>query len=100
MSAISEPGKRARVIEIQGSLVFPYSIVLPPDCQLRGANRESCFIGFSNGDGIGLTANNEVSNLTIQTNPSFRAIYALSDRQNLETIKLNSLVITGQVQTF
>lgn len=91
--------KRApAVLEIETSLLFPYSVILPPGFSLRGADAEKCILSFNNGDGIGLTADNEVSNLIIQANPSNRAIYTLSDRSDLGTLKLSNLTVTGQIQ--
>jgi len=85
-------------LEIQTSILCPYSINLPVGFKITGVNKESCIISFNNGDGIGLTADNEVSNLTIQTNPNNRAIYTLSNHLDLGTLSLKNLTITGQVQ--
>ena len=70
-------------LELQTSILCPYSITLPAGFSLTGANKESCIISFNNSDGIGLTANNEVANLTIQANPNNRAIYTLSNYPDL-----------------
>lgn len=85
-------------LELQTSILCPYSIVLPVGFSLTGINKESCIISFNNSDGIGLTANNEVTNITIQTNPNNRAIYTLSNHPDLGTLSLNDLTVTGQVQ--
>jgi len=85
-------------LEIQTSLLFPYSVTLPPGVCLTGIDANKSILSFSNSDGIALTANNEISNLTIQTNPNCRAIYTLSDRADLGTFTLSHLTVTGQVQ--
>lgn len=85
-------------LELQTSVLCPYSIVLPVGFSITGANKESCIISFNNSDGIGLTASNEVSNLTIQTNPNNRAIYTLSNHPDLGILSLKNLTVTGQVQ--
>lgn len=85
-------------LELQTSILCPYSIVLPIGFSITGVDKESCIISFNNSDGIGLTANNEVANLTIQTNPNNRAIYTLSNYPDLGTLSLKNLTITGQVQ--
>jgi hypothetical protein len=85
-------------LELQTSILCPYSITLPSGFSLSGADKEKCILSFSNSDGIGLTANNEVSNLIIQTNPGNRAIYLLSNFPDLGTLRLKNLTITGQVQ--
>src|SRR5665213_1842215 len=70
-------------LEIQTSILCPYAIVLPAGFSLTGADKEKCIISFNNSDGIGLTANNEVADLIIQTNPNNRAIYTLSNYPDL-----------------
>ncbi|NRF39578.1 hypothetical protein [Pedobacter foliorum] len=85
-------------LELQTSILCPYSIVLPIGFSLTGTDKEKCIISFNNGDGIGLTADNEVSNLTIQASPNNRAIYTLSNHPDLGTLNLNNLVVSGQVQ--
>ena len=85
-------------LEIHTSLLFPYSVTLPPGVCLRGVDSDRAILSFNNGDGVGLTADNEVSNLTIQTNPSCRAIYTVSDRADLGTFKLSHLTVSGQIQ--
>jgi len=85
-------------LELQASVMCPYSINLPPGFSLSGANKEKCILSFSNSDGIGLTANNTVANLNIQTNANNRAIYALSNHPDLGTLTLKNLTVTGQVQ--
>lgn len=85
-------------LEIQTSLLIPFSIILPPGFSLQGVDADKCILSFNNGDGIGLTADNEVSDLIIQTSPANRALYVLSDREDLGTLKLKNLTVTGQVQ--
>jgi hypothetical protein len=65
LAAFSNP--QPATLELQTSILCPYSITLPANFNLTGADKEKCILSFSNGDGIGLTANNEVANLTIQT---------------------------------
>ena len=85
-------------LELQTSILCPYSIVLPIGFSITGANKESCVISFNNSDGIALTANNEVSSLIVQTNPNNRAIYTLSNHPDLGILLLKNLTISGQVQ--
>lgn len=85
-------------LELQTSILCPYAITLPPGFSLSGADKEKCILSFSNSDGVGLTANNEVSDIIIQTNPGNRAIYLLSNFPDLGTLSLKNLTITGQVQ--
>jgi hypothetical protein len=85
-------------LELQTSVLCPYAITLPPGFSITGADKDTCILSFSNGDGIGLTADNEVADLTIQTNPNNRAIWLLSSQADLGTLTLKNLTITGQVQ--
>ncbi|WP_316751135.1 hypothetical protein [Pedobacter gandavensis] len=85
-------------LEIQTSILCPYAIVLPIGFSLTGLDSARSILSFSNSDGICLTANNEVSNLNIQTTPGNRAIYLLSHHADLGTFTLRNLTITGQVQ--
>lgn len=85
-------------LEIQTSLVFPYSVVLPPGVIVHGIDPQISILSFNSGDGLGLSGDNEISNLSIQTNPSYRAIYVASEHTDLGILKLNNLTVTGQVQ--
>ncbi|HYK76538.1 MAG TPA: hypothetical protein VEV16_06150 [Daejeonella sp.] len=86
------------VLELQTSILCPYSLILPDGFSLKGVDKDRCILSFNNSDGIGLTANNTVQDLIIQTNPSNRAVYTLSGRPDLGTLTLKNLTITGQVQ--
>lgn len=96
MTALNNPNPLNLII--QTSILCPYSIVLPVGFSLTGIDQQKCIISFNNGDGIGLTANNEVTNLTIQTSPNNRAIFTLSNHPDLGTLTLKNLTVSGQVQ--
>ncbi|WP_222537825.1 hypothetical protein [Pedobacter polysacchareus] len=85
-------------LELQTSILCPFAIVLPVGFSLSSVDQEKTILSFNNSDGVGLTANNEISNLNIQTNPGNRAIYLLSQQDDLGTLTLSNLTITGQVQ--
>jgi hypothetical protein len=85
-------------LELQTSILCPWSICLPPGFSLSGADKEKCILNFNNSDGIALTVNNKVSDLIIQTNPNNRAIYTLSNDADLGTLCLKDLTVTGQIQ--
>lgn len=95
MSALS--GGVPRFLELQTSVACPHSIVLPPGFSLTGADKDRCVLSFDNGDGIGLTANNRVSNLTVIAPPGARAIYTQNEIADMGTITLGNLAVTGQV---
>jgi hypothetical protein len=75
VAALSERGPCT--LELQTSVACPFSITLPPGFTLTGKDKDSCILGFCNGDGIGLTANNRVANLTIIATPTARATETL-----------------------
>ncbi len=95
-TALNDP--TPAVLELQTSVLCPYSIILPAGFTIKGTDKEKCILSFSNSDGIGLTANNEVSDLIIQANPNQRAVYTLSNYPDLGTLMLKNLTVTGQVQ--
>jgi hypothetical protein len=95
MSGLS--GAEPRNLDLQTSVACPYSITLPPGFSLTGKDKDRCVLSFSNGDGIGLTANNQVSGITIIAMPSARAIYTQAGISDMGTITLSDLVVTGQV---
>jgi hypothetical protein len=84
-------------LHLQTSILSPYSIALPPGFHLTGRDKDSCMLSFSNGDGVGLTANNRIENLTIMATPAARAIYTQTGLPDMGSIVLNDLSITGQV---
>jgi hypothetical protein len=96
LAALQQAGPAT--LELQTSILCPFAITLPPGFTLSGTDQEKSILSFSNSDGIGLTANNEVSSLTIQTNPNHRAIYLLSNQADLGTLTLKNLTVTGQIQ--
>lgn len=96
LAAVSS--SQVAILELQTSILCPYTITLPFGFSIKGVDKERCILSFSSSDGIGLTANNEVTDLIIQTNPNNRAIYLLSNYSDLGTLTLKNLTITGQVQ--
>ncbi len=96
LAALNSP--QPATLELQTSILCPYSITLPSGFSITGANKERCILSFSTGDGLALTANNQVSNLIIQTGPDNRAIYLLGNAPDLGTLTLKNLTVTGQVQ--
>lgn len=84
-------------LQLQTSVLCPYSITLPPGFALTGKHKDSCILSFSSGDGVGLTADNRIANLTIMTTPAARAIYAQTGLEDMGRIALSNLAVTGQV---
>lgn len=84
-------------IEVVNSIGVPKGFKLKKGQNIKGKD-ENILLSFINGDGIALSGNNEVSNLSIQTSPSNRGIYLDSTEEDLGTIKLIDLTVTGMVQ--
>ena len=95
MAALSE--RSPRTLELQTSVACPFSITLPPGFALTGKDKDSAILVFANGDGIGLTADNRIANLTIIATPAARAIYTQTGISDMGRITLEGLDVTGQV---
>lgn len=85
------------LLEIENSIAIDESIHLKKGQKLIGIN-DNVFISFINGGSIELEGDNEISNLSIQTTPTKRAIRLKSSHEDLGEIKLKDLIITGMVQ--
>lgn len=55
-------------------------------------------LSFSRGDGIGLSSNNTISDLTVQTKSDQRAIYTTLSKEDLGIFHLQNLTVSGQIQ--
>lgn len=84
-------------LQLQTSVLSPYSIALPPGFVLSGQDKDRCILSFCNGDGVGLTADNRVENLTVMTTPAARALYTQTGLEDMGSITLRELSVTGQV---
>jgi hypothetical protein len=84
-------------LQLQTSVLSPYSITLPPGFVLSGTDKNRCILSFCNGDGVGLTADNRIENLTLMTTPAARAIYTQTGLEDMGKIELRDLAVTGQV---
>lgn len=93
--ALAKPGPCN--LQLQTSVLSPYSITLPPGFRLTGRDRDSCMLSFCNGDGVGLTADNHIENLTVMATPAARAIYTQTGLPDMGSITLGNLSVTGQV---
>lgn len=85
------------MIELVNSINAVNTIKLREGQKLT-VKKKNILLSFINGDGIQLTGNNEISDISIQTAPNKRAIYIESDLKDLKNITLNNLTITGMVQ--
>ena len=95
LKAISE--NKPQVLQIETSILSPHSITLPEGYTLTGKSTESCMVSFNNSDGFGVTRDNTISNLTVMTKQTNRAIYTVCGIPDMGNIVLENLTITGQV---
>lgn len=86
-----------RVLLIEKSLCIPNPITLPPHCALIGKNKQESKIAFIHADGIGLTANNRLSDLSIITRADKRAIYLHGNHADRGTLSITDIDTIGQV---
>ncbi|MDT7857214.1 hypothetical protein RQM47_11240 [Rubrivirga sp. S365] len=95
MSALASNGPRT--IELTASVACPHSVTLPPGVSLVGKGKDRSALIFAHGDGVGLTADNRVSDLTVVATPAARAVYAQAGTADMGTLTLGNLAVTGQV---
>lgn len=87
-------------IIITRSILCNYSILLPEGVSLEGKaqeNGELPLLSFQHSDGIGVSANNSVRNLNIDTPANHKAIFNTTVRENLGTFTFENLLVKGQV---
>jgi hypothetical protein len=85
-------------IVVRGKIVDAPSICLQPGQEIVGEG-ESPTIEFQAGiDGVQLTSNNTVRNLSLLTSAGYRAIFNRSDVDDIGTMMIESVHTIGQVQ--
>jgi hypothetical protein len=87
-------------IQITRSIFCNHAIFLPDGTILNGIpqeNNELPLLSFQNSDGIGISSNNKIYNLNIDTPTNHKAIFNTSTQENLGDIQLEKLFIKGQV---
>lgn len=84
-------------VQLQTSIASPHPICLPPGYSLVGTDKDRCILSFPNGDGIGLTADNRLSRLTILATPAARAVYTQTGAADMGRMVFEDLCVTGQV---
>lgn len=87
-------------IVITRSILCNYSLLLPESVNLSGQpqeNGELPLLSFQHSDGIGVSANNTVKNLNIDTPVNHKAIFNTTVKQDLGTFTFENLLVKGQV---
>ena len=87
-------------ITITRSILCNYPILLPEGVNLNGQaqeNGELPLFSFQHSDGIGVSANNSVRNLNIDTPVNHKAIFNTIVKPDLGTLAFENLLVKGQI---
>lgn len=90
---------KEKEIIITRSFLIYYPVILPEGSSLSGkAQEDDTFplLSFQNSDGIGVTKDNAISNLSIQTPVKNRAIFLVNKPGDLGSFNFKNLTLTGQ----
>ncbi|UKB78341.1 hypothetical protein [Chryseobacterium sp. MEBOG07] len=82
------------------NILCNYSIILPEGVILKGEKQENGelpLLSFQYSDGIGVSANNIITNLNIDAPANQKAIYNTIAKIDLGTFQLENLLVKGQV---
>lgn len=96
MSAIHN---REKEINIARNIMCFNSFTLPEGVTLKGIaqeNGEYPMLSFDGVDGIGVTANNIIENLNINTNPERKAVFLANNQPQLGQFSFKNMTIAGQ----
>jgi len=85
-------------IVIENSITVTNAVDLPANFSISGKNKNTSFLIFNTNDGIGLTDNNRISNITIMTNPIARAIKLASVSNDFGKHSLENVNTIGMIQ--
>lgn len=87
-------------ITITRSILCNFSILLPEGVNLNGKPQEDGelpLLSFQHSDGIGVSVNNTVKNLNIDTPVNHKAIFNTTVKHDLGTFTFENLLVKGQV---
>lgn len=87
-------------IIITRSILCNYPVILPEGVNLNGQvqeNGELPLLSFQHSDGIGVSANNSVKNINIDTPVNHKAIFNTIVKPDLGTFTFENLLVKGQV---
>jgi hypothetical protein len=89
-----------KTITITRSILCNYPILLPEGVNISGQaqeNNELPLLSFQHSDGIGVSANNSIKNLNIDTPTNHKAIFNTTVKSDLGTFLFQDLLVKGQV---
>lgn len=91
---------RNEQIIITRSILCNYPIFLPEGVDLIGMQQENGefpLLSFQNSDGIGVSANNSIKNLNIDSPSNHKAIFNTIVKEDLGTFHFEKLFVKGQI---
>ena len=86
-----------KLVKLTSTIVSPHDLFVPEGISLQGGESSPATLSFSQGGGLGLFGNNTISNLSVITTPSARAIFLVAGQKQYGKIELTNLIVTGQV---
>lgn len=98
LTAAINDGKKE--IVITRSVLCNYPLLLPEGVTIMGKaqeNGELPLLSFQHSDGIGVSANNSIKNLNIDTPVNHKAIFNTTVKSDLGTFSFENLLVKGQV---
>lgn len=96
---IEEVNNRTEEIVIKRSIPCLYSFILANGMTLKGKKQENGelpLLAFSYNDGIGVSANNTIRDLTINAPVNHKAIFLAGAGEDLGVFRFDNLIVTGQ----
>ena len=87
-------------ISVARSITVPHALILPRGTAIKGLpqeNGERPMLLFPSSDGLGLTADNQVTDLSINAPVSARAVFNTAAGADLGTFSLSRLLLQGQL---
>ncbi|MDO4670382.1 MAG: hypothetical protein Q4A67_02795 [Aerococcus sp.] len=88
-----------KTIEITRSFMATHAIILPPETTLKGKAQENGVLPslmFEHSDGVGLTRDNQISDLNIQAPEQQKAVFTTGLDEALGHFEFHHLTVSGQ----
>lgn len=87
-----------KVIVVSGTILCPNEVELKEGVSIIGESMDGSGLAFNNGEGIALTANNSIKNISITCAAHERAIFLAEDKEDLGVFHLENITAIGQIQ--
>lgn len=87
-----------KLIKVSGTILCPNEIELRDGVALIGESMDESGLAFNSGEGIAITSNNTIKDLSVTCSPNERAIFLAEDKEDLGVFKLQNITTVGQIQ--